>query len=376
MLCGSLRRRVGRSAADRASLFAGTNERAATAAHARSSRRGWLVCSTLRHNSYAPARRPGGRRQARARRRNSRPVARPLPAKIKPRRRGARLLFTGVKSFKRDSTVKYRAIQSRGLLLSSWATRNHRQFDDAQFLDIESRIYIGIGRVMTDLADKLRLRLTVALFAVTAGGARSAGIARVNVEDANACDSRLVFHENSELSKSPVRVPGTLRFPNLCSLANMRQIFNRYRSRCVFGFLNKPFTDYMIYICLIAALASAHHLKFAFSRTSTSLLQRGASVGIPLTLCFYLLATIALTLAISSYFDDTKVHAKHIINIARRRRWNFTHRQKIELSLAINEVGFSDARFKQLPLALAACVRNLPTTFNRPDTHELLISFP
>jgi hypothetical protein len=168
---------------------------------------------------------------------------------------------------------------------------------------------------------------------------------------------------------------GSLASSNRCPRTNVPQIFYGNRSIRVFGFRDKLFRDAMIYVGLIAALATAHILEFTFCGARPDLLQSSAAVGVPLAFGFYLLAGITLAVAISGKFDDAEINAQNIINIAQRRLWNFAHGQQVKHAFAINKVGFADAGFKQSLLTLTANIRNLLPTGERPDAHELIVVF-
>lgn len=200
---------------------------------------------------------------------------------------------------------------------------------------------------MADLTDKLGLRLAVSLFTVTASRTRAACVARVNVKDAHARNFRLVFREISELPKSPIGMLSALGFPSLSPLANACQFLHGNRLIRAFGFLNELLGNAVIYITLMAALATTHLFEFTLGGARADLLQRGAAFGVPLALSLYQRAAITLTIAVCRYVDNSKVNAEHIINVGRLRLRHFAHGEQIEVALAKNKVRFAHAGFKQ-----------------------------
>ena len=96
-----------------------------------------------------------------------------------------------------------------------------------------------MSRVMTGLTDKLRLRLAVCLFAVTASRARSAGVTWVNMKDAHASDNCLVFDECAELPESPIVVFRPLTLSNRRPRPDALQFFDGKRAIRVLSLANE-----------------------------------------------------------------------------------------------------------------------------------------
>src|SRR5436190_7720487 len=111
------------------------------------------------------------------------------------------------------------------------------------------------------------LRLAIGLLAMAAGRTGAAGVLRVHEDDGHPSRLRLVGEEGSQLSKGPggERRPGTHEVGGWLSrpypLANMRQVFQRYRPLCVFGSGDNLFADAVVNVALKARLLAAALLQ-------------------------------------------------------------------------------------------------------------------
>lgn len=201
-------------------------------------------------------------------------------------------------------------------------------------------------------------------------------MARVNCYDSHASELRFVGEERTELPERTIMMLGSLAFANSCPRTNVFKVLNRYRSIRVLSFRDEPFGDAVVYVGLITALLAAHLSQVAFGGMSADLLQSGAALDVPKAFDLYLLAAVALTVAVRGKTSDAEVHAQNIVNITRRRLWHFAHSQQVELPLAIHKVSLTEPGFKQPLLTLAAGVRKLLPACNRPDGYELFVRVP
>lgn len=160
---------------------------------------------------------------------------------------------------------------------------------------------------------------TVAFVAAATDAARSAGVAGINQEHHHALQSRLVADEVSQLSEGPIGVPCSLRVPNRCALADVRQFFQRNPACAAFGFRNESLADDVVGVALEAALSTTQLPQSPFGAACADRLQRRPASGVPPAALFHILPAVALAVAIGCEVDDAKVDAKHIINLIGRR---------------------------------------------------------
>jgi hypothetical protein len=229
---------------------------------------------------------------------------------------------------------------------------------------------------MANFTDKFRLAFTVSFFTVTASRTSARRVARVNLCDANASKFRLVLCKGSQLRERPVRMFGSLGMPNSCPLGNAFEIFNSDTSIRVFGFRDKCFRNYVIGVCLKAALFAAQFLQSAFGRRCTDLLQNSSALRVPLATVFNGFTCEGLPVAVSGKAYDAEVNANGIINLFCGWLLNVAHRKQKEVTLAVNQIRLALSVFKQLPLTLTADVRDFRTTIHRPDVDDCVFRLP
>jgi hypothetical protein len=121
-------------------------------------------------------------------------------------------------------------------------------------------------------ATELSLRAAVAAFRMPTGVASLAAFSRIDKRNRHANKSRLVANELPQLSKGPIAVSCSLRFPNRRPRANVRQIFQRNRPLRAFGLRNKLLCNAMVCILLKAVLFTRQLSQMAFGRETTALL--------------------------------------------------------------------------------------------------------
>src|SRR5512135_2953157 len=100
-------------------------------------------------------------------------------------------------------------------------------------------------------------RLPVPLLAVSALGARTRGIARVDRDDRDAGEGRLVGDERAELVERPARETTPLCLASRCPTADPREVFAADRVAGVFGLGDESFADDVVLVGPEAGLSHA-----------------------------------------------------------------------------------------------------------------------
>ena len=106
-------------------------------------------------------------------------------------------------------------------------TRNHRLTDDSPGLgtDVPGRDCIGWSRETTPNTNKLVPRLSVLLVDVSTLGALPRSILGIDKNNGDSCLLRLVGHEGSQLSESPVRQPRPLVLSGRYPFSDTAKVF-------------------------------------------------------------------------------------------------------------------------------------------------------
>lgn len=105
------------------------------------------------------------------------------------------------------------------------------------------------------------LGLAIGFIDHTTARASAARVARINCDNRNAGQLRLVRQELAELGKRPPMQTVALRFPGLNPLANMRQVFDGNREAGAFGARNDLLGDAVVDVLAEASLLSAEFLQ-------------------------------------------------------------------------------------------------------------------
>lgn len=224
---------------------------------------------------------------------------------------------------------------------------------------------------------KRSLRTAIGLFAMPAHRTGAAGVARVNRRNRHPGQSRLVADKLPQLSKGPIAVSRSLRWPfSPRPLANVGQLFNPYRSLRAFGLGNKPLADAVVRVLLKPALPARQLAQPPFGRLRTDRLQRRPAVGVPLPLAISLLACVRLTVAVGCQIDDAQVYPEHPFHLLLIRLRHIADGQQVERTLMVDQVTLAFSEQQELLLMLAQAVGDVLPPFNRPDRHRLLVGVP
>src|SRR5262249_50633575 len=139
--------------------------------------------------------------------------------------------------------------------------------------------------------------------------------------------------EVPQLSKGPIAVSRSLSWPSSPHpRTDMPQVFQRNPAICAFSLGNEPLTDNVVAILLKAALATFELTQAPFRRPRSYLLERLATLGVPLAAMLNPFTTERLAVAVGCQIDDIQVNPKHPLNVERIGFVHLTAGEQVELS--------------------------------------------
>src|SRR5262249_26809911 len=115
----------------------------------------------------------------------------------------------------------------------------------------------------TRSAQKESPHRTVTFINLPAFRARPARVARINGDDGNPRQLRLVLDESTQFGERPFRHLVPLSLPEPSPFANLGQVFQTDSALGVCGFLNDPFRDPMIFVRLKSAFFARESFQFS-----------------------------------------------------------------------------------------------------------------
>ena len=238
---------------------------------------------------------------------------------------------------------------------SATISRINRPVDIGPSCNVRRADDIGVSGVPTALTNKLSLRLTVALFAVSALWTSTASVSRINRLKRDAREPTFVLEKSPEFKKRPACQVIPHRFFNLYPFGYPCQIFSSDAQTVVFSGGNDSLTDHVIYVFGKTGFFARKLLKLALSRLRTALLQAFAKASILTAYPFNLCAAVGLTIRGRCNFYNTHINAKVALNLFRCRVRDAARRQKKELTPDVNQVRLALLELQEFQLTLTPC---------------------
>ena len=236
--------------------------------------------------------------------------------------------------------------------------------------DINGSVDIGVGFVIARATPKFGLGLSILLLAMSAYGARPAGIARVNSNQYYASESGLVCQETAKLSEGPRVQNCSLTMPNRNPLADTGKIFQFNPAPGAFSFSNDLLRNTVISVSGKSMLPATKFLQAALCRSGLFLLENGSQSSIAIANGLYFTSTVSLAIGSGSDLYDTEIHAKEL----GRRDWRigrgFNCAVQVELTVPVYQVCLPFDPVKPLLLILAIDQwHNHATLWKCPETY-------
>ena len=230
---------------------------------------------------------------------------------------------------------------------------HHRPSDIGPITDIARSVVVSRGCMTTHDTTKGSLRTAVCPFSMTTDSTPLTCVGRVNGDKHDPGPLRLIRDEGPQLTECPIAVPCSLYRPaNPCPRADMRQVFNAYRSLRAFGLRNELLAYLMVPIFLKPTLPPGPLFQPTCGRLRANRLQRLTAIRIPLPFALYILARMHVTVTVYCQIDDTKVNPKHRINVLGIGLLNLARHQQIPRATVEPQIAFPLPGFQHAPLAL------------------------
>ena len=155
------------------------------------------------------------------------------------------------------------------------------------------------------------LRLSVGFRDKAADRAGARSIARVNINNRDACYFSLVSYKTIQLEESPVTKSLSVCPSDLLPRPDALQIFKDNGSLSAFGFSNNLFTDTVISIFLKTRLFFGNLFEMSFGGFSPNFLKRLSELSISFSNGVYLFARKGIAITGSNYIHDAFIYAKN-----------------------------------------------------------------
>ena len=127
-----------------------------------------------------------------------------------------------------------------------WSIRAVRLVYGSPATDVDRSDHVGRPSEAAGCATKRGLCFAVGFVDMSTAGHSPRRIARINAVDGNTRQPRFVGEKRLELRKRPAMQRCALRPASLDPRANVRQVFDRYRSLRAFGLRNNAFGDHVV----------------------------------------------------------------------------------------------------------------------------------
>src|SRR5262249_13324425 len=233
--------------------------------------------------------------------------------------------------------------------------------------------YIRMIEMTTRSAQKESSHRTVAFVNMPAFRARPACVARINGDDRNARQLRLILDESTQFGERPFRHLVSLSLPEPGPFANLGQVFQTDSALGVCGFLNDPFRDAMIFVRLKSAFFARKSFQFSLDvlwalagtfRCCSLPAQRTSDFVLFLPNLLALGVGVYGAVAVGGEIHHAEIHADEILRWNRRSfRRVHGHEQKPFAVFSAYKVRLAFCQAEPFALVLAHQERKLNPPF-------------
>ena len=241
--------------------------------------------------------------------------------------------------------------------------------------NVSRRVQVGVGLVATRLTKEFGLALAVALFAVAALSACTAGVARVHEYDWEPRKLRLVLDKVPELREGPTTMPCSLFASNRCLFTDTLQIFKGDPASSAFRILNERFGDGMIGVTPEPLLPLADTLHgaagvptgtaFVFSSHLPTKRAPGPKMTLPDGLDFG--TGVYVPVRIRGEMGDAEIHPEKVGDFDRCAFRHIDGGEQVELAVSVDQIHLTPEPIKPLTLVLAENVGHNLAAFECPN---------
>ncbi len=248
--------------------------------------------------------------------------------------------------------------------------------------DVPGRDEVGMRLVVTHAALEFGLALAVGLLAVSALGARSAGVPGIYRDHRDASQPGLVLDEGAELEEGPSREPvASVSAPSRCPFAYAFEVFKANTAAGALGGLYDLLGNAVIFVLAEPGLLGSGSLHgpadvlgpLALSSLGASgLTQCRTPFAVVLACGVDLLTRELLAIFGRGDVDDAEVHAHEAGRRDRRGLGQVDRNQQEPLAVvAEDEVGLTLGVGKPFGLVLPEYERDEQPTVERPEIHTI-----
>ena len=198
-------------------------------------------------------------------------------------------------------------------------------------------------------------------------GARA--IAGVNEFDQYPCALGFILDKEPQLAECPRVLLPPLALPNRDSGPDTAQIFQSNTPASVFSLCNNTLGNYVIDMDSKASFLFGPLLEKARASLRPLCLKLTPEFSVAFSETIDLVPGVGLPVRVGSDINDTQVNAKEPRRVIGGRFLDLAHLVKVEITVAINKVGFATAVFKKLGLLTSGSKSNLQPAATRPDRY-------
>lgn len=242
--------------------------------------------------------------------------------------------------------------------------------------DVERSVVVGVQRKAARTTAEQFLTPPVGFVGVSALGTLAAGIARVNVDDADTRKPSFVRDFCSKVMERPRVQRRTLTTPSPYPLAYALQILKGDRQAVALRGCDDALCHDVISVVCKAAFSTGKLLEFALGRLRTPALQLGSQAAVTVAHTLNVAAAVGATFGVGRYLSHTHIDPKETLNILRRWFRHVAAGEQAERPVYQHEVAFPLLGFQQLPLPLTRAKEDGLAPRRRSDTHLVPVEFP
>ena len=194
----------------------------------------------------------------------------------------------------------------------------------------------------------------IGLIDTTADGAGSGGIAGVYEDDGDACQPRLVFDKEAELGERPGVQDASLWLAQPYPRANTLQVLKGNPSVRAFSLRNQTLADTVVHMLCETKLFPPPLLQEPFGRLRSFGLELSPEPGVSVTKALDHAPGEGFPFGVHGDVRNAEVYAEEVFHVGGGRVHRVADGEKVEGSIAENQIAFSLAGGKELALSIPA----------------------
>lgn len=240
--------------------------------------------------------------------------------------------------------------------------------------DIPSRDVVCWPSVPADRTAKAVSGATIRARDVSAERTLLARVSRIDEDDWDASQLRLVFDKGPELCESPVRHTCSLSASGRCPRTNTLEVLKSDRPSGALRLLHDVLRDAMVGVALEAGLSARDGAKLALGSSGLFSLEVAPAMGEDAPDFFDRLASMAVPVAVVSDVDDTHVDAEVVDGLDLRGLLDVAGDGDKEVAPLYLKVDLAFARDQHLSLVIAADEGDLDAPVQRPNGDDVVFA--